>query len=196
MGDAGEYYESHWVAECRAMAGRAERAEAAISSVRALTDPSRYPAYVDRRLILAALEGTDPVEAAPGDRSCGKCGTANIVWFTPDNELWNRVQEATGEDVLCVTCFVRTAEDVLKVVPPAWMVSPEPRPESEGRWVWQASDGTHPDVPAPEERSEECPYLADVLSGRARGPHSDTECGWCADIRRSDSALPVDGETT
>lgn len=28
-----------------------------------------------------------------------------------------------------------------------------------------------------------CPRLADVLAGRDPGPHDDSACGWCADIR-------------
>lgn len=71
-----------------------------------------------------------------GDRPCADCGTSdNLVWFT-DDVLWNTVIRSDlsrwGVDpVLCVTCFVRLAEEA-GLRPTGWRVLPQ--------WPWAWDD--------------------------------------------------------
>lgn len=75
-----------------------------------------------------------PWRPEDGDTRCQECGAANIVWYT-DSQTWNWV---TGGDspgsvsVLCVPCYVRTAEDKMAAEAfklPAWYVTATPHEE-------------------------------------------------------------------
>lgn len=80
--------------------------------------PSRSELEVLIEYLVLATRALDP-HPHP-ENFCGRCGRANVVWFTP-NHIWNQAVPEGG--ILCPVCFIRAAEAVgFDTV--AWSIEP------------------------------------------------------------------------